>query len=110
MGTNPVLTPNGLIVAGNDAGELFAIGRQSLGESWRRGYAENTQIKGSPVLYGNEVIFGTHDKQLIAVDTAAGDEVWRFDGEQIFGLSAPVIVDDQLYVGNDSGTIYRFDL
>ncbi len=110
VGTNPALTANGLIVAGNDAGELFAIGRQSLGESWRHGYAQATQIKGSPVVHGDEVIFGTHDKQLIAVSSATGDELWRFDGPQIFGLSAPVIVDDRLYVGNDSGTIYAFNL
>ena len=110
VGTNPALTGNGLIVAGNDAGELFAIGRQSLGESWRHGYAESTQIKGSPVVHGDEVIFGTHDKQLIAVSAATGDELWHFDGAQIFGLSAPVIVDDRLYVGNDSGTIYAFKL
>jgi len=110
VGTNPALTANGLIVAGNDGGELFAIGRQSLGEAWRHGYAEATQIKGSPVVHGDEVIFGTHDKQLIAVDAATGDEQWHFDGPQIFGLSAPVIVEDRLYVGNDSGTIYAFDL
>ena len=48
------------------------------------------------------------DKQLIAVDAATGDEQWHFDGPQIFGLSAPVIVEDRLYVGNDSGTIYAF--
>ncbi|MEZ5408316.1 MAG: PQQ-binding-like beta-propeller repeat protein [Acidimicrobiales bacterium] len=110
VGTNPALTGGGLIVAGNDAGELFAIGRQSLGEAWRHGYADATQIKGSPVVHGDEVIFGTHDKQLIAVSAATGDELWHFDGPQIFGLSAPVIADDRLYVGNDSGTIYAFDL
>ena len=80
------------------------------GERWREGYADETQIKGSPVLVGDQVVFGTHGKELIAVVADSGDEVWRFEGEQIFGLSSPIVVDDQIYVGNDSGTVYRFDL
>ncbi len=111
VGTAPALTAEGLIIAGNDAGEMFAVDRRSLGEAWRAGYADaTTQIKGSPVVYGDQVIFGTHDKELVAVTASDGDVLWRFKGEQIFGLSAPVVVGDQLYVGNDSGTIYRFDL
>ncbi len=110
VGTAPAVTADGLIIAGNDAGEMFAVDRRSLGEAWRAGYADATQIKGSPVVHGDQVIFGTHDKELVAVTAADGDVLWRFKGEQIFGLSAPVVVGDQLYVGNDSGTIYRFDL
>lgn len=110
VGTSPVLTDDGLVIAGNDLGELFAVDRVTLGERWREGYADETQIKGSPALVGDQVVFGTHGKELIAVVAATGDEVWRFEGEQIFGLSSPVVVDDQIYVGNDSGTVYRFDL
>jgi serine/threonine protein kinase/outer membrane protein assembly factor BamB len=110
VGTNPVMTDDGLVIAGNDIGELFAVDRVTLGERWREGYAVNTQIKGSPVVVGDQVIFGTHGKELIAVTSDDGAEVWRFEGEQIFGLSSPVAVGDQIYVGNDSGTVYRFDL
>ncbi len=110
VGTSPVLTDDGFVIAGNDLGELFAVDRVSLGERWREGYADETQIKGSPVLVGDQVVFGTHGKELISVIAADGSEVWRFEGEQIFGLSSPVVVGDQLYVGNDSGTVYRFDL
>lgn len=110
VGTDPALTSEGYIVFGNDAGELFAVNRTTLGEIWREGYAVDTQIKGSPVVVGNRIIFGTHDKELIAVSSADGAEIWRFEGEQIFGLSAPVVVGNQLFVGNDSGTVYRFDL
>jgi serine/threonine-protein kinase len=109
VGTDPILTPDGAIVAGNDAGELFAVDRVTLGERWREGYAQATQIKGSPAVHDDQIIFGTHDRELIAVDLD-GNERWRFEGEQIFGLSAPVVVGDELYVGNDSGTVYRFDL
>jgi outer membrane protein assembly factor BamB len=110
VGTAPAVTSDGLIIAGNDMGELFAVDRVSLGEAWRHGYANDNQIKGSPVVWQDEVIFGTHDKQLIGVDANDGSELWRFEGKQIFGLSAPVVVDDQLFVGNDSGAVYRFDL
>ncbi|MGI9611300.1 MAG: protein kinase domain-containing protein [Acidimicrobiales bacterium] len=110
VGTNPVMTEDGLVIAGNDGGQLFAVDRVTLGEVWREGYADETQIKGSPAIVGDQVVFGTHGKELIAVTTADGVEVWRFEGEQIFGLSSPVVVGDQIYVGNDSGTVYRFDL
>ncbi|MGF1596266.1 MAG: PQQ-binding-like beta-propeller repeat protein [Acidimicrobiales bacterium] len=110
VGTDPALTNDGYVVAGNDLGELFAIDKTSLGEVWREGYADRNQIKGSPAVHGDVVVFGTHDRQLIAVVDRNGAELWRFDGEQIFGLSAPVVVGDQLFVGNDSGTVYRFDL
>ncbi|MEM9133174.1 MAG: PQQ-binding-like beta-propeller repeat protein [Actinomycetota bacterium] len=110
VGTDPALTSEGYIVFGNDDGEVFAVDRTTLGEIWRQGYAVDTQIKGSPVVVGDRIIFGTHDKELIAVSSEDGTEIWRFEGERIFGLSAPVVVDDQLFVGNDSGTVYRFDL
>ncbi|MEL7207634.1 MAG: PQQ-binding-like beta-propeller repeat protein, partial [Actinomycetota bacterium] len=51
-----------------------------------------------------------HGNELIAVNSADGTEIWRFQGEQVFGLSAPVVVDDALYAGNDSGIVYRLDL
>lgn len=110
VGTDPALSAEGHIVFGNDVGVLYAVDRTTLGEIWREGYAVNTQIKGSPVVVGDQIIFGTHDKELIAVSSIDGTELWRFEGEQIFGLSAPVVVDGALYVGDDSGTVYRFDL
>ncbi len=110
VGTKPVLTNDGLIVVGNDVGELFAVDRVSMGEVWREGYAEDTQIKGSPVVFGDQVIFGTHDRELIAVGDSDGRDQWRFQGEQVFGLSGPTVDGDRLYVGNDSGTVYAFTL
>lgn len=110
VGTNPAITNDGAIVAGNDAGELFAVDQITMGELWREGYADTTQIKGSPVVFEDEIIFGTHDKELISVDDLDGIERWRFKGDQIFGLSAPIVIGDKLFVGNDSGTVYRFDL
>lgn len=109
-GTDPALTPEGHIVVGNDQGTLYAVDRDSLGEIWRQGYADQTQIKGSPAIYKDQIIIGTHDNELIAVRSADGTELWRFEGEQVFGLSAPVVVGDALYVGNDSGVVYRLDL
>ncbi len=110
VGTNPALTNDNLIVVGNDVGELFAVDRVSMGEVWREGYAEDTQIKGSPVVVGDLVIFGTHGRELIAVDDSDGVDQWRFEGQQVFGLSGPTIDGNRLYVGNDSGTVYAFDL
>ena len=110
VGTNPAITNDGLIVAGNDAGELFAVDQVTMGEAWREGYATETQIKGSPAVFGDLVIIGTHGKELIAVEDEFGVDQWRFTGEQIFGLSGPTIDGERLYVGNDSGTVYAFDL
>ncbi len=110
VGTNPAITNDGLIVAGTDAGELFAVDQVTLGEVWREGYAESTQIKGSPAIFDDLVIFGTHGKELIAVDDEDGIDQWRFTGEQIFGLSGPTVEGERLYVGNDSGTVYAFDI
>lgn len=111
VGTNPALTVDGsTIIAGNDAGDLFAVDRTTVGEVWRQSYANTPQIKGSPIVVGDVIYFGTHGKELISVNVLDGSERWRFSGEQIFGLSGPVVVDNQLFVGNDSGTVYRFDL
>ncbi len=108
VGTDPLLVGDDLIVVGNDLGEVFAVNRVTLGESWRQGYADDNQIKGSPVLFGDQIVFGTHDKQLVGI-ALDGEELWRITGEQIFGLSAPVVDGERLFVGNDAGTVFRFD-
>ena len=110
VGTAPALTEDGLIVVGTDGGQLFAVDQGSMGEVWRGTYVTDSQIKGSPVVDDGLVYIGTHGREVLAVDATDGEVEWRFEGEQIFGLSGPVIADDRLFVGNDSGAIYAFDL
>jgi outer membrane protein assembly factor BamB len=108
--TEPLLADSGkLVLVGTDAGELLAIFAGSAGEAWRRQVATG-QIKGSPAEYRGWAFVGTHDGTVVVVESQTGKEVWRYQADGIFGLSRPIIVDNRLYVGNDNGRIYAFDL
>ncbi len=97
---------NNLYIARADS-ELIALTRRAGRELWRHGMLSNRDITG-PTPFGSSVVVGDYEGYLHWFDAATGtlqDRV-RAGGERI--TSAPLVVNDTLYVVTDGGELFAF--
>jgi outer membrane protein assembly factor BamB len=57
---------------------------------------------------GDQLIVGSFDRALHALDVTTGEERWRFDGDGWF-VGPPLVDGDTLYAATMRGTIYALD-
>ncbi|MEM9795477.1 MAG: PQQ-binding-like beta-propeller repeat protein [Pseudomonadota bacterium] len=112
---DPVLT-DGRLIAGTTAGRLIALSASSGERDW-------TLAEGavSPVsVVGGSVFAVTDRAQLIRVDAATGDVLWRQDlpfykarrvsrRDAIFAHYGPVLAGGRLWVASSDGVLRGFD-
>lgn len=92
-----------LIVFGNNEAKLFALNRKDGTQAW---CFENAEFgySSTPVIYKDTVIATSLDKHTYCVDLKTGEEKWRWRaGARIF--ASPVIINDILYVGANTGRL-----
>lgn len=97
---------NNLYVTG-DASELFAVSRRSGRELWRHEDLLNRDVTG-PAPYGSSIVVGDLDGYVHWFDTRDGSlqARRRAGGKRI--TSAPLVVNDMVYVITDDGKLYAF--
>lgn len=97
---------NNLYVTG-DASELFAVSRRSGRELWRHEVLLNRDVTG-PTPYGSSIVVGDFDGYVHWFDTRDGSLQARVraGGKRI--TSAPLVVNDMIYVITDDGKLYAF--
>jgi outer membrane protein assembly factor BamB len=63
----------------------------------------------SPVISGDIVYAGCLDGLVYAIEAETGKNLWQFDaGSPIF--ASPVLMNNELIIADESGTVYVFDL
>jgi outer membrane protein assembly factor BamB len=65
-------------------------------------------IWASPAIYRDIVIFATDSGDVIGLDRATGEQRWQFHLARTWG--SPVVVDDVLFIGDCTGTLYAYDV
>ncbi|GAA0227337.1 hypothetical protein GCM10009000_048030 [Halobacterium noricense] len=50
-------------------------------------------------------VFGTHGDEVVATDADSGEARWTFSLAEN-SLVSPIVADETLYIGDDSGTLY----
>jgi len=99
------LVTGGVLYAGSEAGDLFAIDVATHTEKWR--YRGPREIHTQPALAADTVVFGS-GPVLIALDAATGIERWRFDSGTLAGGIS--IANGTVYAVVDPGHLFAFDL
>ncbi|MGL4852681.1 MAG: PQQ-binding-like beta-propeller repeat protein [Phocaeicola sp.] len=118
----PIVTDE-LIIFGGDKDGMIAFDRKSLKQKWvfqcrpalvyTTSYAQNYEktVESSPVLYKGVLYFGASDGYLYALDGVTGTFQWSYN------LGAPILsgvtideTNDELYVNDMGGTLYKFKL
>ncbi len=74
----------------------------------RWNFTTDGAVVSSPSVANGRVYFGSHDKNIYALDARTGDFIWKFTtGTRI--KSSPAVVDGRVYIGPDDGNIYCLD-
>ena len=88
--------------------KVYAIDSQTGIERWHTEDLGGAMV-GTPAVSDDQILYiGTFAKELIALNTQDGSELWRFSTED-WVWASPVIQDDTLYFGDLSGTFYAVD-
>jgi len=97
---------NNLYVTG-EASQLYAMSRRSGRESWQHEVLLNRDVTG-PTPYGSSIVVGDFDGYVHWFDIREGalQARMRADGDRI--TSAPLVVNDTVYVLTDGGKLVAF--
>jgi outer membrane protein assembly factor BamB len=97
---------NNLYVTG-DAGQLYALSRRTGREIWRHEALLNRDVTG-PAPYRSSIVVGDYDGYVHWYDSRDGSlqARKRAGGNRI--TSAPLIVNDMVFVLTDGGKLYAF--
>lgn len=107
---NIISTPavaNGLVVFGNQAGEIRALSLATGKEKWvtRTG----TAIFSSPAIAGDKVVLGSADGHIYCVKLANGKVQWQFKtGAAVLG--SPLIHHGIVYIGGSDNNVRAINL
>jgi len=98
----------GLLFVPTTTGTLRAIDAGTGHEVWRFD-AENPDVHlGAVASDGITAYMGASNGKLYALDVATGRQRWEYHGPDAF-TAAPLIVNDNLYIGSMGRRLYGFD-
>ncbi len=94
-----------VVIYGSQGKAVYCLARASGERKWQ--LTDRTRIESSPVIAGDRAVVATASGKLLLVNIADGKKVWDYDAGGGF-QSSPAVVDGQLVIGNDDGTLYCF--
>ncbi|EDP58592.1 outer membrane protein assembly factor BamB [Vibrio sp. AND4] len=101
---SPVVLGGTLFTIGYN-GQLIAIDLRSANPIWKRNYSSATDIATD----GRRLFVVTEQDHLVAVDARSGTELWENSKLEYRQLTAPVIVDNYIVVGDTLGYLHWID-
>jgi outer membrane protein assembly factor BamB len=92
------------------AGGVFhAMTVKPLASVWRYGHKGDSEVIHAAAVNEHAVVLGTHDKRIVALDPATGDELWSFP-LRARAESSPVIIGDLALAGTIRGRFHAIDV
>lgn len=98
---------------------LFAIEARSGRVMFRKKLGYDVNVSSTPLVTDSEIIFGTSNRGIVALDRETLDEKWNFKTNPAMIYSAPyigehpatvetspILVGDKVYFGASDGTVY----
>ncbi|KGK21399.1 membrane biogenesis protein [Vibrio navarrensis] len=102
--SSPILLGGNLYVVGYN-GQLIGIDLRSGKATWKRNYSSAIDMATD----GSRLFLVTDKDHLVAVDARSGTELWENAQLQHRLLTAPVIVNNYLVVGDSEGYLHWLD-
>jgi len=87
---------------------VYAINAKTRAKLWETDDLGGAMVGTPSVSEDGKMYVGTFAKELVALDTANGRDLWRFPTED-WVWSSPVLKGDTLYFGDLSGKFYAVD-
>ncbi len=101
---SPIILGTHLYIVGYN-GELTCIDLRSGKPMWKRAYSSAVDMASD----GRNIYLVTAKDHLVAVDARSGTELWKNQSLQYRQLTAPVLVDGYIVVGDAEGYLYWLD-
>lgn len=101
---SPLILGSTLYIVGYN-GQLTAIDLRSGKAAWKRNYSSSTDL----VSDGSRLFVVTEQDHIAAVDARSGTELWTNDQLENRLVTAPVIIEQYLVVGDSEGYLYWID-
>ncbi|UPQ87399.1 outer membrane protein assembly factor BamB [Vibrio sinaloensis] len=98
---SPLILGSSLYIVGYN-GQLTAIDLRSGEASWKRNYSSASNLASD----ASSIYLVTEQDHLIAVDARSGTELWTNEQLENRLVTAPVIIDSYLVVGDSEGYLY----
>lgn len=102
--SSPIVLGGTLFTVGYN-GQLIAIDLRSANPIWKRNYSSATDIATD----GSRIFVITEKDHVVAVDARSGTELWENSKLEYRQLTAPVLVDNYLVVGDTLGYLHWMD-
>lgn len=100
-----MLINKGNVILCTETGRVYSFNNNGE-KNWE--VKTSSRIHSSPVVGGSHIYFGNDNGEIIAMNTATGDSVYRKKiGSSFQGGGS--ISGDNLYIGNDNGSLYCVD-
>lgn len=101
-----------LYLVGSRGGEVIALESATGKQRWKKRIS--SEVLARPVIDSGIVIVKSIDGQLTALNASTGDELWIYKKDvpslTVRGNSTPVIIDQKIITGLDSGKLVIVDL
>ncbi|PMJ93086.1 outer membrane protein assembly factor BamB [Vibrio sp. 10N.261.55.A7] len=102
--SSPIIVGSTLFTVGIN-GQLTSIDLQSGSPVWKRTYSSATDMATD----GSRLYLVTDKDHLVAVDARSGTELWSNKELEYRQLSAPVLVNNRVVVGDSEGYLHWLD-
>jgi len=84
---------------------LHCLDRASGTQVWE--FATRAKVDSSPVVCGDQVVFGSDDGRLYILGVASGKQTWSYEiGKGI--TASPAVAAGIIVIGSEDGSVYAF--
>jgi outer membrane protein assembly factor BamB len=94
---------------GTEGSTFFAINWDEQKVAWQKTSQRNQSFRASAAATPQAVVVGGRDKQVVAMEPATGNELWRYTARHRVD-SSPVISDNVVYFGSSDGRLTALEL
>ncbi len=99
---------NELLLVPSEDGRLYGYIADTGESLWDRPFIAGDKIWSTPVVSNGVAYFGSHDGNIYAVNTATGEEEWKFEtGGVVAGR--PLLFDGMVLAGSFDKNLYALD-
>jgi len=105
----PAVSEKGVVYVGTFASDMVALNAQDGSQLWR------TPVDGwvwsGPALDNDKLYFGDLNGNFYALNSADGKMLWQLKPDQLDGSisGTPLVIDNNIYITTQSGTVYALD-
>jgi len=105
----PALSETGSLYIGTFDSEVLALNSQNGEILWR--VPTEDWVWSGPTLAGDRLFVGDLAGNFYALNAGNGETIWQLTPGQLDGpiVGSPLVIDDSIYFGSESGTLYAVD-